>query len=525
MEESGSWSFGSLLSSLHDSLPSPFSIISGARALVPSVSFTSADGSPRYGLIALTAGAAAGAGYFILRSSFGGNHHYPYHLLAGSDRSENRLPAGGAADQQDADPISGQQEVTPVGVEEHPPPRQAETSSLSSSVSGGDSRDNGTNLVFAAWMLILVLVSVTISYLLHNESLAEAIIFWKWHKHFPLFFPIFFTAAGLLLGKHLNQLLPQTQQKLKPLDQVTKLSTSGGESKHAIEEEMVCVEASKTPEGVLEEKSHKTDLVATASVDDDALASLDAIWEKSEKGVVTKTEVLNAVMIKIGQDPGSLAALDGQITDSVEYLWRTARALSNIASWDPSEDPQEKKKHVNRGIDYAKLAVAQLQNSPCSQICQANAYKFLAILQGQSTAYLGVKEGMVLANEIRKNMETALEKNPRDPMLHYMIGVWKYNVAEVPYAVRYGASWISGVLLEANFDSALIDIEKALELGGEEFYIDFHVMHAKLKLKIGGPKSKELAISSLEKALALDVVSPGDIQIKEKAERLLSKIK
>ena len=54
-------------------------------------------------------------------------------------------------------------------------------------------------------------------------------------------------------------------------------------------------------DSIPEEKSYEAEPVVAANVDEDALASLDTIWEKSEKGVVTKTEVLNAIMIKIGQ--------------------------------------------------------------------------------------------------------------------------------------------------------------------------------------------------------------------------------
>ena len=572
-DQSTPWSVGSLLASLQSSLPSPSSIAFGMRSFVPEVSFTAADGSPRYGLIALTAGVAAGAGYFALRSSFGGNNNYPYHLIAGAD-SGSRAAASGVAAEVSA--LSAQEEQPSVQPSAPSMSRQPQTpnppAALSSSAIGpsmlsslNDSGGGGNSnqLTMTASMLLIVLISVALAVSIRQRGLGGALFFWTWYESFPLFLPLIFTAVGLGLSQHVQCQLrtPLPKQKQHPPvkyiapNRVEKLPYSGGESKTDMPE------ATFTPEGESKnvlysggESKHDTgEVVAhanrsnvedsdsngdsddnnTASKDrHDVFASLDEMWGKSEAGTLPKTELLHAVIAELEQ--ASSLGGDRSAFISAGYLWRAARALSNLASWDPTLDLEQKKKYVVRGLDFAKRAVEQATSNnntdnsgcgPSALMCRANAIKFLAILQGQSTAFLGTKEGMVLADEIRKNMEKALALNPLDPMLHYMLAVWKYNVAEVPYGIRYGASWVSGVLLEADFESALVDIMKALELGGPEFYIDIHVMHAKLQMKIGGGKTKELAVASLEKACSLIVVSPSDKQIKGKAKRLLWKAK
>jgi hypothetical protein len=374
-------------------------------------------------------------------------------------------------------------------------------------------------------MIVLVLISVSLATSLHKNGISRGIRFWQWYDSFPLFLPLFFTAAGIALHQlGVPQQQQQPQRKLHPPVKAKNISPkqekyaaySGGESKNSSGETIVYADESKGGDGSADSGTN------TSLQEEDAFAALDAMWQESEAGGITKTELLHAVIAEIEQ---TSAGEGVPASTSAEHLWRAARALSNLASWEPTLDPEEKKNYVVRGLDFAKRAEMQATKNSASLLCQANATKFLAILQGQSTAFLGTKEGMVLAEEIRKNMEKALKLNPLDPMLHYMLAVWKYNVAEVPYGIRYAASWVSGVLLEADFESALVDVEKALELGGSDFYIDIHVMYARLQMKIGGKGSKTLAVASLEKACSLKVVSPSDKQIKGKAERLLWKAK
>lgn len=533
-----SWSFMSMLSSINNHLPS----LSSVASMLPTVSFTNADGSPRYGLIALTTGVAAGSGYFLLRSIFAGNTRYPYHLIAGADGTSidadvNRNAFSTTNSEGESSPRqqrqhqnTGEAVIEGVGGSDTGP-RQLQVSQTHPNASFSINIQKSP-LIVVALFIILVLISVALGLSVHDNGVS-GIFFWEWFNRFPLFLPLFFTALGISgseLIRHAKN--PPANHKTPTLksedcspksEQYNSLSASkdsfeaaksdgdsGGEFKSNTGD-------SDRVEFANESKGSE-DMVS-AKGGSDSFASIDELWQKSEKGEVTKMELLNAVMSEL-QNTQSCA----DSTLIAEISWRAARAMSNLASWDPYLDKKEKKKYIDRGLELAQQSVhhASSGSSQSSATCQANAYKFLSILQGQSTAFLGTKEGMVLADEIRKNMETALNKNPSDAMLHYMLATWKFNVAGVPYAIRYGASWISGVLLEADFESALADIQKALEIGGCNFYIDIHMLHAKLLLKIGGAKSMEMAKQSLEKASTMKVISPSDKQIKLKAERLLA---
>ena len=59
-------------------------------ALIPN--FRDESGEPRYGLIAVTTGLAAGVSYYVLRSAYSSRDSYPRHLLPNDQQDRLREP-------------------------------------------------------------------------------------------------------------------------------------------------------------------------------------------------------------------------------------------------------------------------------------------------------------------------------------------------------------------------------------------------------------------------------------------------
>jgi tetratricopeptide (TPR) repeat protein len=235
----------------------------------------------------------------------------------------------------------------------------------------------------------------------------------------------------------------------------------------------------------------------------------------------------------LNQVVGAIAKHRGDDTP-VGLLWRASRAESNVAAWDPDIDTDVKSRHVQHALNYAEKAVDQLGGerkeeeeggsgaTAITDVDRSASHKFLAIGLGQKTQFMSnPKDQLNLASDILVHIEKALQYNANDPMLWYMRGQWKFNIAAIPYAVRYGASWVTGTLLAATFEEALSDFQEAMRVD-EYFYCDNFFMAARTLLKIG--KQKEESKFFLSKGIAMQDANPSTKLLQEKAKKLLEKL-
>jgi hypothetical protein len=243
---------------------------------------------------------------------------------------------------------------------------------------------------------------------------------------------------------------------------------------------------------------------------------LDNAWLESENGKLDKKQLLNQVMTIMQE----MERKDGA---TCEILWRASRGESNIASWDPNIDVETKTNHVMHGLEYAKRALASINETATLKVDQSSCHKFVAICLGQKAQLISnPKEQLTLANDISKHITRGIELNPNDPMLWYMRGQWKYSISDIPYSVRYAASWITGTILEATFEDALNDFKQANIIDGA-FYCDNQFMMARTMLKLNGNECTDEILDLLNKGISMNVANPSTIILQEKAKKLVSK--
>ncbi len=515
----GRSSYFSWLQSLVEYIPPMPSMSS----LVPS--FHNESGEVRYGLVAVTAGVSAGAAYFLLRSTFSSDARYPYHLIGDQQTGESDDgDGGGGVAAQAAGVAAGDASIQEVEeeeeeVEEEEDPEE-DTHTRDGSLTHRGQPFPAAGLVLAVSLLAIALALSTVT------NGWQGVYFWEWPEQYPLFLPLFYTALGLLLSQRLVGGHGSDPRRVTPIVSAEEVGIGYVVEKCSIEADAgqahkegdtpasnVAAPAgeSKATDPVQGGESKNADAAGAGS------AALDALWERSERGDATKAALLNAAMQAL-HDAGN--------RPTVGLLWRVSRAHSNLASWDPSIDDAQEKNHVEQGFELVQQAV-DLATSGDVRVADADvaaAHKFYSILLGQRTKFLPTKEGAALAPKIREHVERALSLDPEDPMLWYILGQWKYSIADLSYAIRYAASWLTGgPVLESTFEDALADFERAHAIA-PSFYIDNLVMTARTLLKMGGDTRKARAVSLLTTALAMDVVSPADQGIKRKAQRLSQKL-
>ena len=555
-------------------------------AFVPS--FRDESGEPRYGLIAATAGIAAGMSYYVVRSTLSRRDSYPRHLLPDY---RDRPPSAPSAQTTTTDATTAAIDTTSVTADADAATATSPTAtSLSTTTTAEPITLTTVNTIHtspAGPMLLILVVSVALAVSLGHlhssgddqDTLFQALHFWNWASHFPLFLPLFYTALGLILHQHLvttSDVLTFDSATTPPLEIISgavaaevlaskKSAPMPSPPNDTADTSSIVHEARKTSDedgggegggggGGGETKSSLPDspsrlhrrttssrrgtmvVPSTSSTSDlhEMYEDLDASWLESENGKVDKMKVLNQVMAAIAKHRA------GDDTP-VGLLWRASRAESNVASWEPDIDLDVKSRYVQHALGHAERAVAQskmekeetkgetkgeeeeLIGDRITDVDRSASHKFLAIGLGQKTQFMSnPKDKLNLASEILEHIEIGLSLNANDPMLWYMRGQWRYNIAEIPYAVRYGASWVTGTLLMATYEEALSDFEEATRVD-QYFYCDNFFMAARtlLKMKIG---REEEAKSLLSKGIAMEVANPTTKVLQEKAKSLLKKL-
>ena len=146
-----------------------------------------------------------------------------------------------------------------------------------------------------------------------------------------------------------------------------------------------------------------------------------------------------------------------------------------------------------------------------------------AICLGQKTQFLSnPKDKLVLASEIKEHIDKGIQFNANDPMLWYMRGSWYYNIADISYTIRYGASWLTGVILKADFKDALNDFKQAASID-ESFYADNYFMQARTMQKLLNDDIVSIKLL-LQKGIDMTCINPSTKNLQQKAKSLLEKL-
>ncbi|PBC34449.1 regulator of microtubule dynamics protein 1 isoform X1 [Apis cerana] len=191
----------------------------------------------------------------------------------------------------------------------------------------------------------------------------------------------------------------------------------------------------------------------------------------------------------------------------VEIIWRLCRAMYKMS------------KNANE-IDGKKLIF-----EACHLILDAIkikedhwvAHKWASILLNSKTLYEGMKAQIKESYNIKKHMLRAIELNPKEPTLMYMLGSWCYQIADLTWYQRKIASVIFAEPPSSSFEEALKYFENAEEIE-PNFYSQNLLMLGKTHLKLN---NKEKALKYLKMTVDYPAKNDDDRNAKQEAQKLL----
>ncbi|XP_072103221.1 regulator of microtubule dynamics protein 2 [Mobula birostris] len=124
-----------------------------------------------------------------------------------------------------------------------------------------------------------------------------------------------------------------------------------------------------------------------------------------------------------------------QFWDKVEFLWRLARAYSDMH--DIASDVEEKKNYAMIGKEFALNAVN------LSPEC-ADSHMWLAITCGHLSGYGSVQTKIKDGFLFKEHIDKAIQLRPQDPNLHYLLGRWCYAASQLTWIERKVATALFG---------------------------------------------------------------------------------
>lgn len=138
-----------------------------------------------------------------------------------------------------------------------------------------------------------------------------------------------------------------------------------------------------------------------------------------------------------------------------DFLWRLARAYSDMC--ELAGEASEKKSYAQNGKEEAEAALAQGDDS-------ADCHQWYAVLCGQLAEHEGIQKRIQSGFSFKEHVDKALALRPGNPMAHFLLGRWCYQVAHLSWLEKKTATALSESPLSATVEEALQSFLKAEEL-------------------------------------------------------------
>lgn len=202
-------------------------------------------------------------------------------------------------------------------------------------------------------------------------------------------------------------------------------------------------------------------------------------------------------------------------SEDAELLWRLARAYYSMSSTHGSRgDKQKKKECVMKGISYAEKALGINSES-------SNVHKWYAICVGERGQFLPTKEKISDGFTFKKHVEEAVRLNPKDPILHHLLGRFFYEIAQLTWLERSVANTLFGPVPEGSYPDAIKCLLQS-ETMNETPYKDNRLLLAKCFIQ---SKKYEEAAGWLKKAADVEIKSDADSIAQKEIESLMKTYK
>jgi len=165
-----------------------------------------------------------------------------------------------------------------------------------------------------------------------------------------------------------------------------------------------------------------------------------------------------------------------------------------------------------KGLDYAKRAVATDPNNAMAQLAAAICY-------GRVAPYLDNKTKIAYSKLVKEHADKAIKLDPSQDYAYHVLGAWNYELASLNPILRAITKLIYGELPAASYEDAVKNFKKAIELAPQR--VAHHVELGRTYAAMG---QKDLARAEINKGLALPSREKDDQGTKERGREAFGKL-
>jgi len=174
------------------------------------------------------------------------------------------------------------------------------------------------------------------------------------------------------------------------------------------------------------------------------------VEEDYDRGLLSRVDQLMEGQVEQQEDALNLL-LDNKDTmaNSADFLWRLCKA-QHLMSLTAGREGDNKKKQ-----ELVLAAVEDGKEALRLDELNGEAHKWFAIALGSRGEFGGVKEKILDGFEFKKHIDRAAELNPRDYIIHHLLGRFCYEVSKLSWLERKMAATLFAEPPSATLDEAV----------------------------------------------------------------------
>jgi tetratricopeptide (TPR) repeat protein len=198
-----------------------------------------------------------------------------------------------------------------------------------------------------------------------------------------------------------------------------------------------------------------------------------------------------------------------------EALWKTSRAMVDIADVIPATDKDIKDRQLKMYTEATSLAKKAVAASPNDTW----GHFQLAASNGKRLLLLGKKEQIDASKAVRAEIDKAIELDPTNHLAYHALGRWHRRMDEIGGAKRFFGSIVYGSIPKGSFAESEKNLRKAIELHPEYANHYLELGRTLLALKKYGE-----AAEAFQKCIDLPKTTSKDDVLKAEAKAELAKL-
>ncbi len=202
--------------------------------------------------------------------------------------------------------------------------------------------------------------------------------------------------------------------------------------------------------------------------------------------------------------------------ENYEALWKTSRAMVDIADVIPAADKDIKARQTKMYTEATALARKAVAANPNDTW----GHFQLAASNGKRLLLLGKKEQIDASKAVRASIDKAIELDPANHLAYHALGRWHRRMDEIGGAKRLLGSIVYGSIPKGSFEESEVNLRKAIELAPE--YANHYLELGRTLVAL---KKNAEAAEAFQKCIDLPKTTSKDDVLKEEARAELAALK